>query len=40
VFDQPAQRGLIDRAIAKRRDQRQPQALQLVSQAGSGSIGI
>ena len=39
VPDQPAQTRLVEFAVAKRRDQRQPQALQLVLQIGCWSVG-
>ncbi len=34
VPDQPAQAGLVEFAVAKRRDERQPQALQSALQIG------
>ena len=40
VADQPPQRGLVEFAVAKRRHQRQPQALQQVSSIQSWSISL
>ena len=39
VPHQPSQRGLIERAIAERRDQRQPQAMQVRSEIGRSRLG-